>query len=59
MEFSKELASMKLWDTTRHQLKILAAQRGISMISLLDDLVNQAIESKDPQQEEKKLCPTP
>ena len=58
MEFSKELASMKMWSTTRQQLKILAAQRNISMLSLLDDLVTQAIASKTPTQEPTS-CPQP
>lgn len=42
MESSKELVTMKVWQSSRQRLKILAAQKNTTMSILLDELVTQA-----------------
>jgi len=42
----KKLQTIKVWNETRKELKLLSALRDSSMIQVLDDLVKKALEDE-------------
>lgn len=42
METSKEMVTMKVWQSSRQRLKVLAAQKNTTMLILLEELVTEA-----------------
>ncbi len=55
MKETKFNPEIRVYPQTRQKLKVLAAQRGMTMIELVEWLVNQEIERKGEKPREKSV----
>jgi len=47
MQIPNEIVTTKIWKQTLYNLKILAAKRGKTMLSVLDALVTEALQKEE------------